>query len=171
MTFDITWSCENSSQVSPWPLNDLSVTSPAIVHPCSRFARTVTWRELSQFSMICSTDNTCSPWIFFCFHYFFSYLYLERSTIHFFCPIVISTGMIENKNSKFESEGRIFGNSLGHHGIFPPFNYIFFMNIEDIFLFFFTSHCYFSYKWKKKKIEIRNWDLVLGLWNISEMVS
>ena len=46
------------------------------------------------------------------------HLYLEKLTIHVFCPIVISTGMNENKSSKFESESRI----ILRHGIFLPSN-------------------------------------------------
>ena len=94
----------------------MSVTSPGIVHPCSRHAQTVTWGEHSQFHVMFSADYTCTPWnVFF-------------STI-FFCPIVISTGMNENKSSKFESEGRITGNSLLHHGLFFPFRWFFLMTI------------------------------------------
>ena len=95
-----------------------SVTSPAIVHPCSRLARTVTWREHSQFPDVFCRQHLFTLDFFFFSPLFLSYQHLERLTIHFFCPIVISTGMNENKSSKFESEGRIIGNSILHHGLF-----------------------------------------------------
>ena len=139
-----------------------SVTSPAIMHPCSCLARTATWREHSQFPMMCSADNTCSPWIFFFSRYFFfSYQYLERLTIIFSVPLLFLQVWIK-KNSKFEStsEGRVIGNSLRHHGKFSPFKYIFPVNSYGgifLILIFFRPIAISTVMNGRKKIEIRKW--------------
>ena len=72
LTSDITWSCENSSQVSPWPFErDESSNRAPIVHPRSRLARTVTWREHSQFPIMFYRQHLFAM-DFFLFLVFFS---------------------------------------------------------------------------------------------------
>ena len=76
-------------------------TSPAIVYPCSRHARTVTVVEHAQFPLMFLKSILAHHGIFS--QLFFLLFIFRKINYPLFCLIVISTG----KSSKFERKGKI----------------------------------------------------------------
>ena len=117
----------------------MSETSLGIMPSCSRHARTETWWEHSQFHVMFSAGYTWHHGMFFFSPFFslcfvptiFSYWYLGRLPILFSVLLLFLQVWKKKKSSKFESEGRIAGNSLLNHGFFP---------FNKYFLWIFPSH-------------------------------